>query len=363
MTAAPLVSVVMPVYNGEKYLREAIESVLGQTFRDFEFIVIDDGSTNGTGGMLAHYQKMDRRIRVICNPQNEGQPAALNKGCHLAKGKYIARMDADDVSLPERLERQIEHIEVHREIGVLGTWSEIIDKKGARGESVRMPTRPALIGWSLIFGNCVTAPSVMMRRDLVERLGFFRTEPRDAEDYDLWARAVSVTRIANLPHILLQYRSHEESVSSRHSQSQQQVALGVTRSMIARLLGLEVSAEVAASLRQIAKGPSLVSLQQIQPVARLVHQLYRAYLESNCLTRTEANEVALDARGKLFNLAVSASKFSLWKALLILIQALRLCPQPLSTRTIARGLKVFVGSAWVERSRHRSSARMAERVG
>jgi GT2 family glycosyltransferase len=362
MTAVPLVSVVMPVYNGEKYLHEAIESILTQTFRDFEFIVIDDGSTDGTSAILAQYQKMDRRIRVACNPENQGQPASLNKGCHLAKGKYIARMDADDVSLAERLERQVEYIEAHPEIGVLGTWIERIDEKGTRRERLRMPTRPALIGWSLVFGNCIAAPSVMIRRDLVERLGFFRSEARDAEDYDLWARAISVTRIVNLPQILVQYRSHEESVSSRHSESQEQTALRIMRSMITRLLGSEVSDEVTASLQQMAKGSSLDRLQQIEPVARLIQQLYRAYMESNCLTRTEAKEVALDARGKLLILAVSASKFSLWKGVLILIQALRLCPQPLSTRTIARGLRMFVGSAWMERSRHQSSARMAERV-
>jgi hypothetical protein len=359
MTVAPLVSVVMPVYEAEKYLEEAIESILGQTLRDFEFIIVDDGSRDRTAVILARYQQMDGRIRVY-QLENQGMVASLNRGCHLAKGKYIARMDADDVSLPERFQRQVEYLEAHPEIGVLGTWVEEVDEDGTPLGIWRMPTTPALIGWFLMFGNCIAHPSILMRRDIIGRLGFYRGAV--AEDYDLWARAISVTRIVNLPEVLLRYRSRAESGSHRLFESQEQTVLEVMHSMIAQLLGSEVPAEVTASLRQMVTGSSLDRLQQIEPVARLIQQLRRAYLKSNSVTRTEAKEIARDAGGKLFALAVSASRLSVWKGFLILIQALRMYPQPLSARTIARGVRTFVESSWLQRSSDQSSARITGRT-
>ena len=373
MTAVPLVSVIMPVYNGEKYLREAIESILTQTFRDFEYIIVDDGSTDGTGAILAHYQKMDRRIRVACNPENEGQPAALNKGCRLAKGKYIARMDADDVSLPERLERQVKYLEAHPEIGVLGTWVELIDDRGTRVLPffVCHPVRSAVLKWRLIFNSAVIHPSVMMCRGLIERLGFYALEASTAEDYDLWIRASPETEIVNLPHVLLKYRSHEEGVSWRYSHFQEQVVTRISHSVMTRLLGFDVSAELVANLRQ-SLGMQLtcqtpcskpLKLRQIEAAARLLQQLYGAYLSSNCLTRSDASEVGLDFRGKLFNLAVQVGEFSLLKGLLLAMRALRSCPQPLPMRMIRRDLRTFVRTALMEHPRHHPSASMVKSLG
>ncbi len=127
----PLVSVVMSVYNGERFLREAIESILSQTFRDFEFIIVNDGSTDGTAGILNSYALSDSRVRVF-EQENMGQCASDNRGCSLARGKYIARMDSDDVSMRDRLERQIAFLENHEKVGLLGGAVEIIDDRGRR---------------------------------------------------------------------------------------------------------------------------------------------------------------------------------------------------------------------------------------
>ena len=340
--SAPRISVIMSVYNGEPYLREAVESILNQTFGDFEFIIINDGSTDGTGAILARYQRIDDRIRVY-HQENQGLIASLNRGCHLAQGKYIARMDADDVSLPDRLARQAYYMEVHPEIGILGTWIEYIDENGEpRGEH-RIPTAPGLIGWLFLFGNFLAHPSVMMRRNVVERVGFYRPEALHVEDYDLWMRASIFTGIANIPEALLQYRVWEGSVCSRYFQTQEQNVVKVMHSMISRLLGSEVSIEAIAKLRQVSIGSSLVSLQQIEAVARLIQKLFRAYSNTYSLSHIEAREVAQDALRKLYGLAVSANKVSRWKGFVIFIQALRLNPQVLCMRIITKCLRTLRG--------------------
>ena len=259
----PRVSVVMSVYNGERYLRKAVESILNQTFANFEFIIINDGSTDSTGVMLRRYEEADERVRVY-SQENLGLIASLNKGCRLARGEYIARMDADDVSLPERLAKQGRYMEEHPEIGVLGTWVEFIDESGETRGDWCMPTLPSLLGWSLIFGNCLAHPAVIMRSEMVERLGYYQPEALHVEDYDLWTRASFLTRIANLSEILLKYRIWERSVSLQHTQRQQENDLRVMRAMIERLLGSKISTKSLLCLRRTAIGSALASLEEIE---------------------------------------------------------------------------------------------------
>jgi len=341
---SPKVTVLMSVYNGEKYLKEAVESILNQTFRDFEFIIINDGSTDSTPAILAHYQQLDDRICVY-HQKNQGLIASLNRGCQLAQGKYIARMDADDVSLPERLARQVDYMEAHPEIGVLGTWIGPIDEnsKPLRTWHPPTPTSPGLVRWSLLFWNCVAHPSVVMRRDVIEPLGFYRREAIHTEDYDLWARAWFTTQIANIPEILVRYRVWQGGSTARHSETMYQYTVRVTHSIIVRLLDSDVSLETVSDLRRVVIGLPLANPQQIDQVATLVKQLHRAYLNTTSLNRTEVREVAQDAGIKLLTLAVSAViKLSLWKSFIIFIQALRLHPRLLPPRIITHGMRVLV---------------------
>ena len=336
----------MSVYNGEKYLKEAIESILNQTFRDFDFIVIDDGSTDGTADILARYQQMDNRIRVY-HQENKGITASRNRGCQLAKGEYIAVMDADDVSLPERLARQVEYLNAHPEVGVLGGCMEMINENGVPQNKVRTPTTPGMIRWSLLFGCCMVHSSVMMRRDVVERLGFYNPEITLAEDYDLWGRASEITKLANLPEFLIEYRMWEGNATSRHKQTVEQNATKTMHSTITRLLGSEIPLETTSSLRRVLAGLPLDNPQQVDQVTTLIQRLYRAYLNTNSLNRAEAREVAQDAGMKLLILAASTSKISLVKRFLILVQALRLSPRLLFSRqVITKGLKKGFRILW-----------------
>jgi glycosyltransferase involved in cell wall biosynthesis len=203
----------MPVYNAAQYLDEAVESILGQTLRDFEFVIIDDGSTDASGEMLDGYAKMDGRITVF-HQENERIVASLNLGLRASVGKYIARMDADDISVPERLETQVAFMERHPKVGLCGSACRLF---GGRSGVTRPKTTSEEIKAWLLFGPGIAHPTVMMRRDLVIRHGlYYDSEFEQAEDYELWVRFAQHCEIANIPEPLLLYRMSENQATRRY---------------------------------------------------------------------------------------------------------------------------------------------------
>lgn len=192
----------MPVYNGAKYLREAIASILDQSFKDFEFLIINDGSTDNSPEIIAGYH--DARIKVI-NQANQGLSAALNRGLELAAGEYIARMDADDISLPQRLARQVAFMDSHPEVGICGTAAIMIDEAGQELRRASYPLTHEEIKTQLLFNSTFAHPSVMFRRAVLNEhhLRYYNDK---GEDYELWTRAVKVTKLANLSDFFLKYR-------------------------------------------------------------------------------------------------------------------------------------------------------------
>jgi glycosyltransferase involved in cell wall biosynthesis len=215
----PEVSVLMSVRNGEAYLREAVESILAQTFEDFEFIIIDNHSSDRTREILETYR--DPRIVITRPPRPESIAGALNHGGGKVTTDLVARMDADDIALPNRLEAQLDFLRKHPEVGILGTQVEPIDSKGAAlpSELLRKPETHEEIAWSLVFGCPLWHPTVMVRKSVLESLDWYGSpaiegrEQFSGEDYDLWCRAVTKTQIRNLPEILLWYRLHENALS------------------------------------------------------------------------------------------------------------------------------------------------------
>lgn len=215
----PNVSVVMPVYNGEKYLRESMDSILDQSYTDFEFIIIDDCSTDESFDIIRSYK--DTRIRLIRNEENLRLPASLNKGIRLAKGKYIARMDADDISLPNRFFKQVNYMESHPEVAALGASFQAIDCEGCNLYKHHALVDDDLERYYLI-PSPLAHPTVMMRREtIVSNNLFYDVKYSSAQDYDLWLRIRKQFKIANLPDVLLKYRIHKKSISSLRSQEQQ----------------------------------------------------------------------------------------------------------------------------------------------
>lgn len=211
------ITVVMPVYNGRQYLRQAIESILSQAYRDFELLIIDDGSTDDSREICRSYG--DARIRLEENGRNLGLVATLNRGLDLAAGEYIARMDCDDVSLPDRFSRQIEFLEKHPEIGICGTWFERLQEGGS--VMMRFPTDHNALRFFMLVDNPFPHSTIFMRRSVINGFGL-RFDPGyiHAEDYELWARAAEYTKVANIPEILLKYRYHPDNISHRFKASQ-----------------------------------------------------------------------------------------------------------------------------------------------
>lgn len=209
----PMISVVMPVYNGEKYLREAIDSILNQTYRDFEFIILNDGSTDKTEEIVLSYT--DPRIVYVKNEENLQIVKTLNKGIGLARGKYIARMDADDISVAERFEKQLRFMEENPDIGVCGTWLETF---GAKKHIWRYPVLHEEIKTALLFNSSLGHPSVMIKKEFFNYC-LYQEKYNKAEDYALWAEGIDKVKFHNLPEILLLYRLHENQTDLNHQQS------------------------------------------------------------------------------------------------------------------------------------------------
>jgi glycosyltransferase involved in cell wall biosynthesis len=207
---SPRVTVLMPVYNAEQYLKSAIDSILNQTFQDFEFLIIDDGSTDTSQAIISSYT--DPRIRSIHEQKNRGIAAALNKGFDLAQGEYIARMDSDDISLPHRLETQVRFMDSHSEVGVSGTW--IKKKKNWFSVTERMPTDHEHIAALLLFVNPLRHPTIMLRTSVIRSQALYYSDQfPHAEDYELWTRMISLSRFAIIPKPLLLYRIHHDQIT------------------------------------------------------------------------------------------------------------------------------------------------------
>jgi hypothetical protein len=247
--AAPRVTVLLPVHNGQRWLGEAVGSVLGQTFGDLELLVVDDGSTDATPEILAGVD--DPRLRVVRNPENLGLVGALNRGLGEARGELVARMDADDVCRPDRLARQVAYLDAHPEVGIVGSRMRQVDADGHPVTPIYgdVPTSPGRIRWLLWWHNVVNHPTVVIRRRLLEEVGGWAADAWPADDYDLWLRAADRAGVANLADVLLDYRWHDTNMSVTEAEAMLAQALDAAARAQARALGRPVPAATISLVR------------------------------------------------------------------------------------------------------------------
>jgi glycosyltransferase involved in cell wall biosynthesis len=330
----PPVSIIMPTHNAAATLDEAVGSILDQTWGDFEFIIVDDGSSDDTASKLERYEKLDSRVRLH-RQKKDGMIAALNRGCRSARGRYIARMDADDISLPRRIERQREFLEGRPEIGVVGTWASRIDENGSILGEARPSPNPRVLKWEHFFGICVIHPTVMIRREILSRLDFYKPNAIHAEDRDLWLRASAITEFSNVPEILLKQRVWSKSTSKHFAQEYLENAIKSGAVFIREFLNDDPSMEAVAGLR----GTRLSNLSQIRLTAALLERLYHSFVAAYSLSPEERKEISWDAAKKMGFLALQASRFSGWEFLSLLKRALQLNHRILSASTILKGLE------------------------
>ena len=276
MEHAPSISVVMPVYNAEPYVADAIRSILTQSLEDFEFIIIDNGSTDGSSQIIRSFT--DPRIRVVTNPVNVGPPPALNQGLRLANGKYVARMDADDITLPGRLAKQWAFMEEHPRCAAVGTQAVLIDAMGQSMYEPWCPTMMDAIRWRLLFSSPFVHSSVMMRREMVLEVGGYNESLRHAADYALWSRLLREGyEIANLPETLTQLRIHEHSdgMTARQGPELLEEMAFVSQSNIQALLHINISREQILMLKTLlsrAKAPT-----EATEAIDLLHMISRTF--------------------------------------------------------------------------------------
>ncbi|MDP8306115.1 MAG: glycosyltransferase family A protein [Candidatus Chlorobium antarcticum] len=249
----PKVTVLMPVHNGQQHLREAIESILKQSFTDFEFLIIDDGSTDGSTAIVKTYN--EPRIRLIANTENQGTVHVLNQGIQEAKGEYIARMDADDISLPQRLEKQVRFMDSRPDIGISGAGMRLI-KKGKLKNTRTQPEQDKELKITLLFNTCFFHPTVIIRTALAKKHPY----PDNlvyTQDYNYWTKLAPLTRFANLKETLLYFREHEGQLSTRKADLQITNARNIREAYLRRLRDsitpeeLEIHHQIAENRKEI----------------------------------------------------------------------------------------------------------------
>lgn len=215
MINKPQISVIMPVYNAEKYINSAVQSILDQSFLNFEFIIINDGSTDDSLNILQRFALKDKRIRLISR-ENKGLVETLNEGIEIAQAPLIARMDADDISLPERLRIQKEYMDLEPNVVCIGTGARVIDHKNRFLIIMETKVGFAEVELAALQGlTPITHPTAMMRTEKVKSVGGYKASMYPAEDLALWLELCEIGKINNLSDVLLEYRIHDDSISTK----------------------------------------------------------------------------------------------------------------------------------------------------
>ena len=326
--SSPKVSVVMSVYNGSCYLRESIESVLNQTFHDFEFIIIDDGSTDESWDVLTQYAEGDQRIRLVQNECNIGLTKSLNEGLRLAQGTYIARQDADDISLPQRFEKQVRAFEQYSDAVLVSSNIELIDAEGHFLKTIERNCSPELVVWYLLFHNHLAGHSqVMFRRSPVQVLGGYDEAYRYSQDYELWCRLSKVGKVFILSETLLQQRSHNQSISAAKRSEQTDLVLNQVVTNVKHLTGKMLSPAEADALRRLwtghLRGSRFPDRQQIGTVNSLLKIVYAEFTQKHLRQSEDTLQSCQELRTLIGNRFIAwANTISLQKNFIVKVKLL-----------------------------------------
>jgi glycosyltransferase involved in cell wall biosynthesis len=300
-----IVTVLMPVYNGEIFLKEAIDSILNQTFTDFEFLIINDGSTDRSEEIILGYK--DSRIRYIKNDENLRLIRTLNKGINLANGQFLVRMDADDISLPNRIERQVYFMQNNAEVVVAGSWFQ---STGDNNIIVQYPTLHNAIVTEFLYKCSICHPSTIWRLENLDTLAF-NTDFDHAEDYEFWIQCMNIGKLANIPEVLLNYRTHNMNVSSQYSEIQINNS-NLIRTSLFHKIGIEISSKELESFEAMcySNWQFFDKPEKIKELSALLSNLIHANKKSGIIEQNYLQEfLAL----KWFHLNYNCGSWSLMK--------------------------------------------------
>lgn len=297
----------MPVYNGERFLAQAVESILGQTHSRLELIVVDDASFDDTPAILERYRRQDARVLVVTNASNLGSTASRNIGCRASRGELIAVMDHDDVALPHRLKRQLQFLDATPDVSAVGAWVQCIDERGHAGRAYHYRTDPALLAWSMLFFSPIAHPTLMFRRESVDIAAVYREKYRLVEDYDLVFGLSCRGRVANVPEILVRYRTWPGNASKNPAMAQG--AAMVLRDRLAEM-GINVQPCDASNLLGLAIDDYPATEPELRFLADVLAEAHLHVQRRPHFTHDELRAVSADYALRLWQLAALSVRVS-----------------------------------------------------
>jgi glycosyltransferase involved in cell wall biosynthesis len=276
-TSFPRVSVVTATYNGARFLPAAIESILAQRYTDFEYVIVDDASTDASAAIATDYAAQDNRVCLVTNPVRLGPPGALNRALAAVQGDYVAVLDHDDLALPERLARQVAFLDEQPAVGAVGAKVRFIDEAGIVSSEQAYPTHPAVARWQLLFGASLLHSASMYRRGLLQQLGGYSEEHPYLCDYELLGRLAEISQIVNLPDLLTCYRRSSTQVSATHRTPQLGQMILLQYAIQQRWLGLRPDLAAFSALHRWMKDAPPSDAAQATAAVAQFEALYDRY--------------------------------------------------------------------------------------
>jgi len=311
------ITILMPVYNGEKYLKEAIDSILDQTFKNFEFLIINDGSTDKTETIIKSYN--DPRIRLLNNKKNIGITKSLNLGIMLSQGEYIARMDADDISLPNRLQKQYQFLENNKNIGVVGSNMYLINQSGKKVGRSSKSQKHFLIKWKCFIGFPMSHPTIMAKTKVL-RANLYNENFISSQDVELWSRLIFDKNIkfANLNDYLFKHRLHPNSIIKKRPITQKEKSVEIIIKNIKKYINLSNKEE---KIIKVVKMGKRLTIENIFNEIKIYKKLFYAYVKKDKLNKKQAGQIKFCSpkklikkyfRGKLNHVLSKMQKIIIW---------------------------------------------------
>jgi len=285
----PIISVLMSAFNAEKYIEETIDSVLNQSFKNFEFIIINDGSTDTTEKKILSYK--DSRIRFFNNKKNIGLTKSLNRGLKIAKAKYVARIDADDLLTKDYLKKKLEFFKKNKDIAIIGSWVEVIDQNSKKIKIIKYNLDPVIIKWSMILKNQIAHSSAFFVKDIIIKEGAYKEIYRYSQDFDLWFSVSRKNRIINIPQPIVKYRVHKNSISLDFKKSKKQ------RKIIKEIIFNNINYYFKIDKKDFEifilawKNSKILNFKSFIKIRKIYKELFKSYVKKESLTGQDLKKV------------------------------------------------------------------------
>lgn len=308
------VSINIAVFNGERFLQECLESILHQTMRDFEIVIVDDGSNDRTPEILAEYHQKDQRIKVYTNTKNEGIAFSRNRALSESSSKYIAVMDADDIALPNRLQLQTDFLDDKQDFALVGGGAEIIDVENNVIGKIVASQGTGFLKWLLLFRNPFVHSSIMFRRATISSFGGYNPQYQVAQDYDLYARLSLRYHVENIPSSVVRYRVWGGGISNKSEKVLVSDVENVMCHLFEYYLGEPVSSNMVSQIRKLCWSESGNYSDPIE-ITHLLRRIYTIYTKSNSLTNRESQEISKHLSYTIYRLANFTSRYSMTTAI------------------------------------------------